>query len=808
MSIKKLFILLLLLTSPSIYAEKGFIVKKIHFEGLHRVSVSTALLSIPIKIGIEIQDKDITNTIHALLATGHFEDIRVLRDQSILIIQVKEYPIISRITFIGNKTIKKDLLKQSLDNQDIRVGEPLHFSKIFNTKKSLEDFFYSSGKYNTTINIEVIPVPNNRVDLNLVFKESASAKIQKINIVGNHVFTTNELVSKFKLHNEIPLWGVVRDRIYCKQKLADDLNILRNFYLEHGYVCFNIYSTQISYTPDRNSIYITINITEGSQYKLSDIVLDGNMGEYSTKIRQLIQLKRGTIYNGSHIASILNSIKQLLDSYGHAYPRVAIQHKINEKDNTVKLYINVDIGERFYVRQIHFKGNNITKDVVLRREMRQMEGSWLSNNLIRQGKKRINRLGYCEIIESEMQPVSSSPGQVDLIYKVRESNTGSINLGVGMGTESGVSFQCGIHQDNWLGTGNAIGFSGTKNDYQTYADLSMTNPYFTIDGISLAGKIFYNYFHADDADLSDYNLRSYSSGATLGFPISEINMLHFGLDYVHNELNNIQPQVTRWRYLNSVDVTPKVMFSNNKNSDSSIVANDLFLSMSWNYNNLNRGFFPTSGSRATLNAKVTLPGSDNEYYKITCDANHYFPMNKMDTWVLLVRLRSGYGGSLRRKEMPFYDNFYAGGANTVRGFGSNTIGPKATYYNCNTHHTQCSDCKLINSSDAIGGNAMVIASAELIVPTPLLSKKYPHSIRTSLFIDSGTVWDSNWNNTIDTRKAGILDYSDKSNIRISTGIALKWISPLGPLVFSYAKPIKKYNSDKLEQFQFNIGKTW
>ena len=804
MAIKRILFASLLATSVSANGAENFVVQDIEIDGLQRVALGAALLKMPVRVGDTVDQGDVAEIIRALYASGNFEDVKVLRNGDVLVVQVKERPTIASISFSGNKAIKDEQLQENLNASGVREGEALDRTPLSNIEKGLEDFYYSVGKYNATVKAVVTPLPRNRSDLKFVFTEGVSAKIQQINFIGNEVFSDEDLLSRFNLNVDVPWWNFLADEKYQKQVLAGDIEALKSYYLDRGYLKFNVDSTQVAISPDKKGVYITLGLEEGGVYTVKDVKFRGNLNGEEATFEKLVPFEDNETYNGSRVTSMEEGIKRVLGESGYAYPQVNTIPEFDDENKQVSLVVNVEPGNRIYVRDIRFTGNNSTKDEVLRREMRQMEGSWLNSKSIETGKTRLNRLGYFENVEVQTVRVPGSDDQVDLVYSVKEANSGSVNFGVGYGTESGVSFQVGLQQDNFIGSGNRVGINAMMNDYQKNVSLDYRDPYWNLDGVSLGGKIFYDEFEASEAGIVDYTNQSYGASLTWGFPFDELNRFEFGVGYTHNKIGNLSPYLQVEQFLQAQE--------DNIDSSGALNTNDFDFNISWTRNNLNRGYFPTAGNHQRAFYKMTVPGSDVQYFKMQYDVRQYVPLTKKHEFTLLFRGRLGYGNGYGQTDgndnlFPFYENYYAGGFTTLRGFGSNTVGPKAVYRDYSGSNNGADTA----TDDAVGGNAVALASLELIVPTPFASDEVRNQIRTSIFFDMASVWDTEF----DYRSSGAeygdryyYDYSDPTNYRSSYGAALQWMSPMGPLVFSLAKPIKKYDGDDEEFFTFTIGRTF
>ncbi|USD36767.1 MULTISPECIES: outer membrane protein assembly factor BamA [Ferrimonas] len=802
----------------------AFVVEDIKVEGLQRVALGAALLNLPIKVGDQVDSVTLQRAIKALYASDNFEDISVSRDGDVLMVAVKERPTISSIVFEGNKDIKDEQLQESLDGSGIKTGEPLDRTLLTEIESGLQDFYYSVGKYNAKVDAQIVTLPRNRVELKLKFTEGDAADIHQINIVGNTVYPDDELIGLLELTDYVAWWDFFGDRRYQKQKLEGDLESLTSYYNDRGYLKFKIDSTQVAMTPDKTGLYVTINVEEGEQYTVKDINLTGELLGKDELLKSLVPIETGEMYNGGEVTFTEELIGKFLGRYGYAYPRVSTYPEVDEETKEVTLNINIDPGKRIYVRSVSFSGNNVTKDEVLRREMRQMEGAWLNSRSVELSKERLNRLGFFETVETETTPVPGSDDLVDVAFKVKEQPSGSFNFGVGYGTESKLSLQLGVSQSNFMGTGNSVGINLNNNSYQKDINFSYRDPYFTKDGVSLGGSIYWSEFDADEYYLESYKNNSYGGGFDLSWPLNEYNRLGVGLFYRHNELSEVSPYQQVIKFYN--------IYGDASNSGSKIAFNNYEVNGNWTRSTLNRGTFPTSGNNQKFFAKATIPGSDIQYFKLSFDTSFYFPLNRTHDWVFLTRGKLGYGngyGQYKGQDniLPFWENFYAGGSTILRGFKTNSVGPRAFYLTgdgtpcipdpnggfggCNLPGDP--DTVAVDTGRSIGGNGIATLSAELIIPTPFLDESYKNSVRTSFFVDAGNVWDTEFD--YESYRAlpqsefeKIQDYSDPMRIRASAGLSVQWLSPMGPMVFSLAKPIKEYEGDDNEVFSFNIGRTF
>jgi len=829
MTIKRLVAAMLLASaSNSVLAEQSFTVQDIQVEGLQRVALGAALNNLPFNIGDTVTTFTLSKSIKTLYAAGHFDEITVYRDGNTIIYRVKERPTINAIEFDGNKDIKEEQLSESLTNQKIIIGEQLDKTLIREIENGLTEFYHGVGKYNAKVEIKLTYLPRNRVNLKLQFVEGDAASVRQINLVGNKLFSDEEILKNTESLVDLPWWRFMSSDRYQKDTLKGDLEKVRSYYLDRGYLRFDIEANTVAVSPDKTSVYITLEVKEGEQYTITGIDFVGDMVGQDAIIKAMLPLKSGQLYNGALVTYTEESIAKFLASFGYANSKVRTSTNINDDKKEVALTLSIDPGKRVYVNRIKVAGNAVTKDEVIRRELRQMEGAWLSNDSLELSKLRVQRLPYIEKVDFSTTPVPGVEDKVDIDFKIKERSSGSFNAGVSFGSYQGLSFQFGIEQQSFLGTGNSAGISLNTNKYQKSINLNYNDPYFTLDAIGLGGSIFYSDFDGSKAGLEAYNQKSYGTGISFGFPINEYTRLNFGSNIVVSELSYIQ-EFDQLRHFRAVLVDPN-------SPDSKYDFTNYELTAAWIRSTLNRGTFPTDGLYIGLNGKITTPNSDLTYFKTNFEIRNYIPLSNDHSWSFLSKLELGYGngyGSVDGYDhtLPFNDNFYAGGQN-FRGFENRVIGPRAVYryvssipgipdpFGGSTGALPASPAydSYNVSQRSFGGNALAITTLELITPTPLVKEDYANSIRTSLFVDAGNVWDTEFDidryagltqyqgsNYLQT---GLLDYSDAGMIRVSAGVTVQWISPMGPLTFSLAKIIRKYDGDEQENFSFNIGTTF
>jgi outer membrane protein insertion porin family len=759
---KKILQLLVMLGLTSVAWAETFTIEDIRVEGLQRISAGTVFNYLPVKVGDEMTDNDARGIIRSLFKSKYFNDVQVEQDGNVLVIKVQERPAISSIELVGTKDMDSAELLKSLRELGFGEGQVFEQAMLEKVELELERQYFSRGKYGVAIESEVTPLSRNRVGIRITMAEGVVATIKDINIVGNHSFDQEELMTEFQTTTGSLLSFITKDNQYSRQKLSADLETLRSFYLDRGFVDFTVESTQVSISDDKKSMFITINITEGDKYKINEVRLAGNLIVPEEDLFQLVTIKRNSVFSRKAITKSTENLTNRLGNDGYAFANVNAVPEIDREAQEVNLTFFVDPGRRAYVRRINISGNSKTRDEVLRREFRQQESAWISTEKVEQSKARVSRLGYFENVNVETIPVAGVQDQVDLDFSVSETPSGSLSAGVGFSQSDGLIFNANVTQKNFLGSGKHIRFGFNNSSINTVYSFGYTNPFVTVDGISQGFNAYYRETDADEANIARYTLDAFGGDITFGVPISEDNRIDVGLGYEHTQID--LPSLASDRVDRYVDYIER----------EGDTFDTVTLNLGWSSDNRDNALLPTSGISQSLNAEVAVPGPSLQFYKLRYKANAYRPIS--DSLTFALRGEFGYGDAYGdTEEFPFFQNFYAGGIRSVRGFQANTLGVR-------------------EDDEPLGGNLMVTGGAEIIFPVPFMEKSLK-SFRLSAFTDFGNVYDVDQD-----FDAGLLRYS--------AGLSAIWISPFGAMSFSIAAPLKKEDGDETEAFQFSLGSTF
>ncbi|MDT8402978.1 outer membrane protein assembly factor BamA [Sulfuriflexus sp.] len=772
---KRLILILLLMAGPGqhVWANEAFVIKDIRVEGLQRIAAGTVFNYLPVKVGETLDDRASAETIRALFKTGFFKDVRLERENGVLIVFVIERPAIASIDYNGNKSIEEEALTEGLKEIGFAVGRVFDKSLLDKVEQELQRIYFSQGKYGVKMETTVTPLERNRVGITIDISEGTVAKIHQINIVGNTDYDDETLLDEFELSTPTLFSFYTDTDQYSKQKLAADLERLRSYYLNRGYINFNIDSTQVSITPDKRDVYITINITEGEKFTVKSVKLAGDLVVEPKELFPLFIIQKGDIFSRRRATETSEKITNRLGEEGYAFANVNVVPEILEEEKQVELTFFVDPGKRVYVRRINFSGNTQTRDEVLRREMRQFESAWISTANVERSKVRLDTLGYFDEVEVETPAVPGTTDQVDVNYKVKEKPSGNLLAGIGYSDSQGVIFNASVSQDNFLGSGKRISVGFDNSEINRVYRFGYVNPYWTEDGVSRGFNMLYRETDAAEANLASYTSDVFSGSMSFGIPITEFERVSLGIGYSRTTINTNfnTPQ-------DFLDELGSLKEDNNSLAVGDSAGFDTFtLNMSFANDTRNRAIFPDRGGIQRISGEIALPGGDLEYYKFTYLNQRFFKLTRNLTLGLKgeVGYGDGYGST---NSLPFFENFLAGGARSVRGYEDNTLGPKIR------------DATSASFGDPLGGNLKTVASAELIFPVPFV--KDTRSWRFSAFVDAGNVYGTNEDFEFD-------------ELRYAAGLGVTWLSPFGALSFSLAAPFNDQPGDDTKAFQFTFG---
>ncbi|TAM03901.1 MAG: outer membrane protein assembly factor BamA [Paraburkholderia sp.] len=735
-----------------------FVVQDIRIEGLQRVEPGTVFAYLPIKQGDTFNDDKASEAIRALYATGFFNDVKIASEGNVVVVQVQERPAIGTIDFAGIHEFDKDNLTKALHAVGLSQGRYYDKSLVDKAEQELKRQYLTRGFYAAQVVTTVTPIDSNRVSLLFSVNEGPNAKIRQINFIGNKAFSSGTLLGEMQLST--PNWfsWYTKNDLYSKEKLTGDLENVRSYYLDHGYLEFNIDSTQVSISPDKKEMFLTIGIHEGQPYTVSGIQLSGNLLDREAELKKLIKIRPGDKFSAEKLKSTTKAIVDKLGEYGYAFATVNALPKIDQEHHTVELTLQVDPSRRVYVRRVNVIGNTRTRDEVVRREMRQLESSWFDSNRLALSKDRINRLGYFTDVDVTTVPVEGTADQVDVNVKVTEKPTGAITLGAGFSSTDKVVLSAGVSQDNVFGSGKSLSLN--VNTAQTYRTLSVTqvDPYFTVDGIKRITDVYYRtyqplYYSTD----SSFRIITVGGDLKFGIPFSEVDTVFFGLGLEQDRLD--------------VDANTPQSYRDYVNHFGR-VSNNVPLTIGWSRDSRDSALVPSKGYFTQANAEYGTPAGGTEYYKADVQAQYYYSFAR--GFVLGLNIQGGYGNGLGGKPFPIFKNYYAGGIGSVRGYEPSSLGPRDK-----------------STNDPIGGSKMVVGNIELTFPLP--GTGYDRTLRVFTFIDGGNVWG--------TEGSSI----GANGLRYAYGAGLAWISPIGPLKLSLGFPLQKHTGDQYQKFQFQIG---
>ncbi|MFZ5581407.1 MAG: outer membrane protein assembly factor BamA [Pseudomonadota bacterium] len=741
-----------------------FVVKDIRVEGIQRTEAGTVFSYLPVRVGDTLNDERAAQAIKALFATGFFKDVRIEVDGDVMVLVLEERPAISQIDFVGLKEFDKDQLKKGL--KDVGLAESRIFDRALLDKaeQELKRQYLSRGKYAVEIKTTVTPLERNRVAINFTIDEGDAAKIKQINIVGNQAFKEKELLELFQLQTPGWLTWYTKNDQYSKQKLSADLESLKSYYQNRGYLEFNVESTQVSISPDKKDIYITISVNEGERFIVSSVKLAGDLIAPEAELRKLVTVKPGEIFSREKLNETQKAVSDRLGREGYAFANVNSAPEVDKEKRQVAFTIFVDPGKRVYVRRINIGGNTRTRDEVIRQEMRQMEGGWYDAEKIQLSKQRVDKLGYFSDVTVETPPVAGTSDQVDVSMSVTEKPTGNLMLGAGFSSNDGVILSGSIAQQNVFGSGKSVSVGvNTAKSRETYA-FSYTNPYFTVDGISQGFDLYKKTYDPTNTTYAkSYKTSSIGGGMRWGVPIAEKETISFGVAVDKTEIDTFDD--SRQIYKDFVKD-----FGNSNTSAS--------VNLGWSRDGRDSLIYPTKGALTRISTEVA-PAGTLKFYKVNLQHQRFIPFTK-DLVLMLngeIGIGNGLGGG---KSLPFYRSYYAGGVTSVRGYDVASLGPR-------------------QNDEAIGGTKRVVMNAELLFPMP--GTGLDKSLRLGWFVDAGQVFGPKDDNG---------DYSKFAlgDLRYSTGLAVAWASPMGPLKFSVAQPLNDKEGDKTQRFQFTMGTTF